>query len=214
MSEELRHEPRVLVVDDSEIVRRTLLHILNKVGYEVVGEASNGIEAVEMTESLHPTLVLMDVEMPKLSGIDAARQIQQRCPTPVILLTAYDSPELIRQASDAGVMAYLVKPLDAGEMVRTAEIALARFRDWTKLQALNKELEKRNRQLKRAVERIETLHELLPVCAWCGRKVQREDGAWVSIETYIETHSTAELTHGICPDCLARMRNGLPRKKE
>ncbi len=214
MSEELRRSTRVLVVDDNEVVRRTLRYILRKVGYEVVGEASNGREAVEMTEALRPMLVLMDVEMPKLSGIDAARQIQRRCPTPVILLTAYDSPDLIRQASDAGVMAYLVKPLDASEMVRTAEIALARFRDWTQLQTLNEELAKRNRQLKRAVERIETLHELLPVCAWCGRRVQREDGVWVSIETYIETHSTAELTHGICPDCLAKMRDGMPRKKE
>jgi response regulator NasT len=204
---------RVLVVDDSDVVRRTILHVLNKLGYEVVGEARNGLEAVEMTEQIRPTLVLMDVEMPKLSGIEAAREIQQRCPTPVILITAHDSPELLRQAGDAGVMAYLVKPLEAGEMVRTTEIALARFRDWIRLQELNEELEKRNMQLQRAVERIETLHELLPVCAWCGRKVQREDGAWVSMESYIASHSDAELTHGICPDCLVKMRSGMPKKK-
>jgi response regulator NasT len=214
MSKKLEHATRVLVVDDNEVVRQTVRRVLNRVGYEVVGEASNGAEAVEITEALHPNLVLMDVEMPKLGGIEAAREIQRRCPTPVILLTAYDSPELIRKAGDAGVMAYLVKPLEAGEMMRTAEIALARFRDWGKLQALNKELEKRNAQLQRAVDRIETLHELLPVCAWCGRKVQREDGQWVSIESYIESHSTTELTHGICPDCLTKMRGGLPNKKE
>lgn len=214
MSKKLEHPTRVLVVDDNKVVRQTVLRVLNRVGYEVVGEASNGVEAVEATEALRPNLVLMDVEMPKLSGIEAAREIQRRCPTPVILVTAYDSPELIRQARDAGVMAYLVKPLEAGEMMRTAEIALARFRDWVKLQALNEELEKRNAQLQRAVDRIETLHELLPVCAWCGRKVQREDGEWVSIESYIESHSTTELTHGICPDCLDKMRGGLPKKKE
>jgi AmiR/NasT family two-component response regulator len=214
MSKKLEHPTRVLVVDDNEVVRQTVLRVLNRVGYEVVGEASNGVEAVEITENLRPNLVLMDVEMPKLSGIEAAREIQRRCPTPVILVTAYDSPELIRQAGDAGVMAYLVKPLEAGEMMRTAEIALARFRGWVKLQALNEKLEKRNAQLQRAVDRIETLHELLPVCAWCGRKVQREDGVWVSIESYIESHSTTELTHGICPDCLDKMRGGLPKKKE
>lgn len=213
MSEDRGRATRVLVVDDSEVVRRTLLHILNNLGYEVVGEATNGVEAVEKTEQIRPTLVLMDVEMPKLSGIDAARQIQERCPTPVILITAHDSPELIRQAGDAGVMAYLVKPLEAGEMVRTTEIALARFRDWIKLQALNKELAKRNMQLQRAIEHIETLQELLPVCAWCGRKVQREDGEWVSMESYIESHSDAELTHGICPDCLVKMRSGIRKKK-
>jgi two-component system, response regulator PdtaR len=213
MSEDRGRATRVLVVDDSEVVRRTLLHILNNLGYEVVGEATNGVEAVEKTEQIRPTLVLMDIEMPKLSGIDAARQIQERCPTPVILITAHDSPELIRQAGDAGVMAYLVKPLEAGEMVRTTEIALARFRDWIKLQALNKELAKRNMQLQRAIERIETLQELLPVCAWCGRKVQREDGEWVSMESYIESHSDAELTHGICPDCLVKMRSGIRKKK-
>ena len=213
MREESKRTVRILVVDDSNVVRQTIFHILNTLGYEVVGEATNGVEAVEMTKTLHPELVLMDVEMPKLSGIEAARQIQEQCPTPVILITAYDSPALIRQAGDAGVMAYLVKPLDAGEMIRTTEIALARFRDWIKLQKLNQELEKRNEQLQRAVERIETLHELLPVCAWCGRKIQREDGDWVSMESYIESHSDAKLTHGICPECLAKMQSGRARRR-
>jgi response regulator NasT len=214
MREASTRATRVLVVDDSEVVRKTVLHILDKLGYEVAGEATNGMEAVALTESLRPGLVLMDVEMPKLSGIDAARKIQQRCPTPVILLTAHDSPALIRQAGDAGVMAYLVKPLEAGEMMRTTEIALARFRDWVKLQALNEELKMRNRQLQRAVDHIETLHELLPVCAWCGRKVQREDGEWVTMESFITSHSDAELTHGICPECLAKMQSERSGKRE
>lgn len=202
---------RILIVDDSNSVRTATRRILELLDYEIVGEAEDGIRGVTMTKKLRPALVLMDVEMPQLDGIEAARKIQQVCPTPVILLTAHESPDLIRQARDAGVGAYLVKPLNADEFSRIAPIAMARFEEWMELRRLNAELRQRNAQLQKAIETIKTLSGLLSVCAWCGQKIQDEAGQWVNLQAYIEAHSDAEFTHGICPECLARMRNGRRR---
>jgi C4-dicarboxylate-specific signal transduction histidine kinase len=93
-----------------------------------------------LTQSLRPDVVLMDIEMPDIDGIEATRRIQARCPTPVVVLTAYETPELVEQASAAGVGAYIVKPPDAREMVRAIAIALARFQDLMALRRLNAEL--------------------------------------------------------------------------
>ena len=145
---------RVLVVDDSELFRRSTCRILQVLGYNVLGEAENGREAIEKTLALRPDLVLMDVEMPEMSGIVAAREIQKTHPTPIVLLTAHDSLDVIREARDAGVAAYLVKPLDAQEMQRLVTIALARFEDWVALRRANEELAKRNAQLQKALQAI------------------------------------------------------------
>jgi AmiR/NasT family two-component response regulator len=204
---------RVLIVDDSELFRRSTSRILQVLGYEVLGEAENGRQAIEKTLTLRPDLVMMDVEMPELTGIEAAREIQQVHPTPVVLLTAHDSLDLIHEARDAGVAAYLVKPLDAQEMQRTVTIALARFEDWVALRRANEELAERNAQLQKALKAIKTLRGLLPVCAWCGRKIQNETGEWVSLESYIELHSEAEFTHGICSECIQKLRPGFEKAR-
>ena len=204
---------RVLIVDDSDLFRRSTSRILEVFGYKVVGEACNGRQAVLQTVELRPDLVLMDVEMPELSGIEAAREIQSHHPTPIVLLTAHDSLDLIHEARDAGVAAYLVKPLDPHEMQRIVTIALARFEDWMALRRANEELAQRNLELQKALGAIKTLRGLLPVCAWCGRKIQNEAGEWVSLENYIESHSEAEFTHGICLDCLQKLHPNSSRMK-
>lgn len=201
---------RILIVDDNMEFRTTTSRVLSILGYEVVGEAQDGAEAVGQLAHASPDLVLMDVEMPNMNGIEAARRIQQIRPTPVVLLTAYDSLDIISEARDAGIAAYLVKPLDARELQRTLTIAMARFEDWMALRRLNHELKERNAQLEKALATIKTLHGLLPVCAWCGKKIETENGEWVSLTSYIEDHSEAKVTHGICPDCLP---NILPKRK-
>ena len=197
---------RVLVVDDSELVRRTTTRILTALDYTVVGAAEDGRRAVAMVQELRPDLVLMDVEMPELGGIEAAREIQRVCPTPVVLLTIYESLDLFRAARDAGVAAYLAKPVEPRELQRTVMIALARFEDWMALRQANQALAERNEQLQKALSEVKTLPGLLPVCAWCGRKIETETGDWVSLESYIEDHSDAQFTHGICPDCLVNLK--------
>ena len=214
---------RVLIVDDNEDLRMTLRSILNMLNHTVAGEAKNGTQAIALAQRLKPDIIVMDVSMPGMDGITAARKIQAVQPTPVILLTAMDTPELVEQARDAGVVAYLVKPPEASDLQRAIVITLARSRESDELRRLNEELrrlnaelnrvnaelEKRNRQLQRALKTIKTLSGLVPICAWCGKKIQDEDGQWTNIETYIEKHSNAEFTHGICPECLIKFKKEL-----
>lgn len=204
---------RVLIVDDNADLRATLRSILQFMGYEIVGEAWDGTGAISLVQQKQPDVIVMDVAMPGMDGITAARKIQSARPTPIVLLTAHDTPSLLERARDAGVGAYLVKPPDANELNRAIIITIARFRELLELNRLNhelrrvnQELQKRNQQLQSATKTIKTLSGLVPVCAWCGRKIQEPDGHWVDIETYIEEHSDAEFTHGICPDCLAKFK--------
>ncbi len=138
---------RVLIVEDDYLVREMIRGILEENGYTVVGEAVNGHEAIQQTEALRPDVILMDLRMADMDGIEASHQISNCCPTPIVVLTAYEKPELVRQASEAGVGAYLVKPPNAREIERAIAIARARFRDLMALRALNAELERQNQEL-------------------------------------------------------------------
>ncbi len=146
---------RVLVVEDEAIVNEFIQNQLINLGYEIAGCAFDGPESVALTCRLRPDVVLMDLQMiepqtgrdDRLAGLLAARAIQARCPTPVILLTAYESRELVEQASAAGVGAYLVKPADDSELQRAITIALARFDDLRELRRLNTNLQARNEEL-------------------------------------------------------------------
>jgi AmiR/NasT family two-component response regulator len=212
---------RVLIADDNNSILEILQKILSIAECTVVGEAHNGAQAVTLAERLKPDIILMDIEMPGVNGIAAARQIQKRHPTPIILLTVHDTPELIEQAREAGVVGYLVKPPDANEIIRTIKIAMSRFNDFRELQRLNAELERlnreletRNAQLQKAMAAIKTLKGLVPICAWCGKKIQDDDGSWVQLETYIAERSEAQFTHGICPDCLEKWRKSQRKKRK
>jgi two-component system sensor histidine kinase/response regulator len=131
---------RVMVVDDDVIVLESIIQILSLRNYDVVGRAVDGIQAIEVARQVQPDLVLMDIMMPKMGGIEAAQRIYRQLDIPVILLTAFDTPELVQDAQNAGVMGYLLKPLDASEMERTITIAIARHRDTQNLRRLNAEL--------------------------------------------------------------------------
>ncbi|RLC91658.1 MAG: hypothetical protein DRI77_13620 [Chloroflexi bacterium] len=138
-----RQNVRVLIVEDDYLVSEVARGLLEEGGYAVVGEAANGLEAIEMTQSLRPDVVLMDIKMPDMGGIEAARLICERCPTPVVVLTAYETEELVNKASEAGVGAYLVKPPRLREMERAITIAIARFDDMMKLRHYADQLEQR-----------------------------------------------------------------------
>ena len=102
--------PRLLVVDDHQMLRAALVDLLVQAGFEVVGEAADGADAVALAKQLEPDVILMDLRMPVLSGLDAAPLIREACPaTQVVLLSAFESPALERQALEAGCFAYLVK---------------------------------------------------------------------------------------------------------
>ncbi len=138
---------RVLVVEDDYLVSEMIKGSIDDVGYEVVGEAIDGNEAVELTRRLKPDVVLMDIEMPEKNGIEASLEIFDCCPTPIVVLTAYETPDLVSKATEAGVGAYLIKPPNTKELERAISIAIARFDDSISLRRLNQTLKTRNEEL-------------------------------------------------------------------
>ena len=128
---------RILVAEDEAIIRLDLAEMLTEAGYDVVGQASNGEQAVTMTRDLAPDLVIMDVKMPVLDGITAAERIGAERICPVVMLTAFSQTELVERARDAGVMAYVVKPFTAADVTPAIDIALSR---WGELKALESEI--------------------------------------------------------------------------
>ena len=128
---------RILVAEDEALIRLDLAEMLVEGGYDVVGQASNGEQAVEMARELTPDLVIMDVKMPVMDGITAAEEIGSARICPVVMLTAFSQTELVERARDAGVMAYIVKPFTAADLRPAIDIARHR---WTEVQALEREV--------------------------------------------------------------------------
>jgi response regulator NasT len=128
---------RVLVAEDEALIRLDLKEMLEEEGYDVVGEAANGEEAVRLAEELKPDLVILDVKMPVLDGISAAERIVATRVAPVVMLTAFSHRELVERAVDAGAMAYLVKPFAKSDLLPTIEVAVSRH---AQLTALEKEV--------------------------------------------------------------------------
>ncbi len=138
---------RVLIAEDDYLVTVMIRKLLQESGYTVIGQAADGLEAVEMTRLLQPDVVVMDIRMPGINGIEAARRIWAECPTPVVILTAYETPDLVQSATEAGVGAYLVKLPTSGELDRAVNVAIARFQDIMNVRRLNEELTARNEEL-------------------------------------------------------------------
>ncbi|GAB06619.1 response regulator [Gordonia amarae] len=126
---------RVLVAEDDSLIRMDLIEMLREEGYDVVGEAPNGQVAVELTESLGPDLVIMDIKMPVRDGIDAASEIAAKRLAPVVMLTAFSQRDFVEKARDAGAMAYLVKPFTKADLVPAIEVAVSRYQEVKSLES-------------------------------------------------------------------------------
>jgi len=138
-------QPRVIVADDESIVRMDLREMLESLGYLVVGEVGDGESAVHLSRELRPSIVIMDIKMPGMDGIEAGRILTEERIAPVLLLTAYSQQDLVDRAKDAGVMAYIVKPFQESDLAPAIEVALRR---WSEFRALEREVE----DLKEALE--------------------------------------------------------------
>jgi len=156
-------------------------------------------------------VVLMDLRMPGMDGLEAAQRIAESCPTPVILLTAYDAPELVERAAHVGVEAYLVKPPKPRELARTITLARSRFqalrqvvRERDASECLSAEQAALVVELQDALERSSALSGLIPICAACKR-VRTSDESWQTIEEFVRTHSQADFTHSLCPSCMNKL---------
>ena len=126
---------RVVVAEDESLIRLDLVEMLREEGYDVVGEAADGQQAVELAVELRPDLVIMDVKMPRRDGIDAASEIAEKRIAPVVILTAFSQRELVEKARDAGAMAYLVKPFTKADLMPAVELAASRFGEISALEA-------------------------------------------------------------------------------
>jgi len=129
---------RILIADDESLILMDLREMLTSLGYLVVGEANDGRSAVNMARELRPDLVIMDIKMPDMDGIEAAQVLTAEKIAPVLLLTAYSQQELIDRAKEAGVVGYLVKPFRESNLAPAIEITLSRFQEF---QAVQKEVE-------------------------------------------------------------------------
>jgi AmiR/NasT family two-component response regulator len=125
----------VVIAEDEALIRLDLREMLEEEGYVVAGEASDGETAVQLAEQLKPELVIMDVKMPGLDGISAAERITANQVAPVIILTAFSQRDLVQRASEAGAMAYLIKPFTKADLVPAIEVAVSRFAEIAALNA-------------------------------------------------------------------------------
>jgi response regulator NasT len=126
---------RVVVAEDEALIRLDIVEMLRDAGYEVVGEAADGEQAVQLAEEHRPDLVVMDIKMPVLDGISAAERIAGARISAVVLLTAFSQRELVERARDAGAMAYVVKPFTAADLLPALEIAVSRHQEIAALEA-------------------------------------------------------------------------------
>jgi response regulator NasT len=147
---------RVVIAEDEAIIRLDLKEILEEEGYEVVGETGRGDEAVTLVKEHSPDLAILDIKMPGMDGLSAAREISAERRAAVLILTAFSQRNLIEEARDAGALAYLVKPFQKSELIPAIEVALGRFRE---MQALESEVRGLEEQLevRKVVDRAKGL---------------------------------------------------------
>jgi len=201
-----KKEINIVLVEDDFLVADLIKQILSNLdlGYKIIGKASNGVEGVELVKTLKPDLVIMDIRMPQMNGIEATKIIQEKCPTPVIMLTSYENSELINEASDAGAAAYLIKPLQKNMVEQSITIALARHNDIMEMRRLNNELNAKVEELEKAFTEIKILQGIIPICA-AGKNIRNDNKFWENVADYMAAHTEAEFSHGICPDCMKRL---------
>ncbi|HEY7604241.1 MAG TPA: response regulator [Gaiellaceae bacterium] len=147
---------RILIAEDETIIRLDLRELLEGAGFEVCAEAKDGVEAVALAASAEPELAILDVKMPRLDGIEAARRILEERPIPIVMLTAYGQDELVSRAVEAGVFGYLVKPFREADLLPAIKAARARYAE---LAALREEAESLSEALaaRKSIERAKGL---------------------------------------------------------
>ena len=163
---------RILIAEDETIIRLDLRSLLETAGFDVCAEARDGQEAVELARSTAPDLAVLDVKMPRLDGIDAARAILDDRPIPIVMLTAYGQEELVARAVEAGVFGYLVKPFRESDLLPAIRTARARFAELSALR-----------------EEVETLQEALEA----RKSIERAKGILMKKEGLSEADAFARL---------------------
>ena len=160
---------RVVIAEDEAIIRLDLKELLQEEGYDVVGETGRGDEAIELVRTHRPDLVILDIKMPGLDGLSAARQIAGERLAAVLMVTAFSQRELVEQARDAGALAYLVKPFQKNELIPAIEVAIGRFAELTSLEREVEDLQSRleaRKTIDRAKGKLMDDHGMAEQDAW------------------------------------------------
>jgi response regulator NasT len=160
---------RVVIAEDEAIIRLDLKEILEEEGYDVVGETGRGDEAIEPVRDLKPDLAVLDIKMPGMDGLTAAREIASDRLAAVLILTAFSQHDLVEQARDAGALAYLVKPFQKSDLMPAIEMALGRFEQIVALEHENADLAERleaRKMIDRAKGRLMDEHGLSESDSW------------------------------------------------
>ncbi|MEN8208136.1 MAG: response regulator [Candidatus Fermentibacteria bacterium] len=187
---------KVMIVEDDHLVSEMIRGMLEELGYEIAASAEDGHEALGIIKEVKPDVILMDIKMPKMSGIEAAILIQKHFPTPVVILSAYETEELVRESSEAGVGAYVVKPPQPAELFRAIEIACCRFEDMADLSDIR-------RKYRDAMKTIENLSKLLPVCPGCGNEKHGEDYSRM-LNMFLSSIPVEDISRYLCSRCRSR----------
>ena len=201
------HQPiRILVVEDDPNVSAVLTARLKSLDYHVCGTAVTGHEAISGVYRYRPDVVTMDILLKgDMNGIEAAAKIAEGSDVPIIFMTCLSDQQIFERAVATHPYGYIIKPYDIHELRSAIEIAVVKHN-------ASKEREKLIAQLKSALNEVKTLSGLLPICSSC-KKIRKDDSTWQSIEDYITSHSNADFTHGICPECAHRLYPELYKKK-
>jgi response regulator NasT len=193
---------RVVIAEDEAIVRLDLKEIMEEEGYEVVGETGRGDEAVELVRQHRPDLAILDIKMPGMDGLSAAREINSERLCAVLILTAFSQRDLIEQARNAGALAYLVKPFQKSELLPAIEMAIGRFAEMKALDEQVKSLEE-SLEVRKAVERAKGI--LMDELGW----KENESFSWIrstAMRERVKMLDVAErvIKEGLRPDATAR----------
>ncbi len=193
----------ILIVDDEYNNLQILGNVLREYGY-LIEFATNGKDALEWIRRQSFDLVLLDVMMPQMDGFEVCQRLKNdpaTSNTPVIFLTVKDDIESVAKGFKIGSVDYITKPFHSIELLARVKTHLALGRFGRVLESKNKELESKNQALRQALEELNTLRGIIPICANC-HKIRDDQGCWEQMEAYIQNHSDAKFSHSICPDCV------------
>ena len=195
---------RVLIADDDIVLRHALSVRLTEWGYEPVVCVDGGEARGVLLGPLAPPIAILDWNMPCIDGLRICNELRndpRAASTYVIMLTGKNTQDDVLAGLDAGVDEYVVKPFDWREL-------RARVANGARIARLQQTLGARVTELQKALSRVRRLTGLLPMCSYCKR-IRDDHDYWQKLEAYLTTHSDAQVTHGICPDCFAREKAAL-----